>query len=130
MKKIIIDKFPHILHGGDYNPDQWQDSPEILAEDMRLMKKSGCNEMSLGIFAWSTLEPDEGVFDFSFLDKAMDDIYNAGGRVILATPSGARPAWMAQKYPEVLRVRNDGIRSKTQSLLHLADISRQSQNYK
>lgn len=112
MKKIIIGKYPHMLHGGDYNPDQWQDSPEILAEDMRLMKKSGCNEMSLGIFAWSTLEPEEGVFDFSFLDKAMDDIYNAGGRVILATPSGARPAWMAQKYPEVLRVRNDGIRNE------------------
>lgn len=112
MKKIIIDKFPHILHGGDYNPDQWQDKPEILAEDMRLMKLADCNEMSLGIFAWSTLEPEEGVFDFSFLDKAMDDIYNAGGRVILATPSGARPAWLAQKYPEVLRVREDGIRNE------------------
>lgn len=82
MKKIIIDKFPHILHGGDYNPDQWLDKPEILAEDMRLMKLADCNEMSLGIFAWSKLEPEEGVFDFSFLDKAMDDIYNAGGRVI------------------------------------------------
>ncbi len=42
----------------------------------------------------------------------MDDIYNAGGRVILATPSGARPAWLAQKYPEVLRVRSDGIRNE------------------
>ena len=112
MKKIIIDKYPHILHGGDYNPDQWQDSPEILEEDMRLMKKAGCNEMSMGIFAWSTLEPEEGVFDFSFLDKAMDDIYKAGGRVILATPSGARPAWMAQKYSEVLRVCEDGIRNE------------------
>lgn len=112
MKKIIIGKYPHMLHGGDYNPDQWQDSPEILSEDMRLMKKACCNEMSLGIFAWSTLEPEEGVFDFSFLDKAMDDIYNAGGRVILATPSGARPAWMAEKYPEVLRIRNDGLRNE------------------
>lgn len=112
MKKYAVDTFPHILHGGDYNPDQWQDCPEVLAEDMRLMKLANCNEMSLGIFSWSTLEPEEGRFDFSFLDKAMDDIYNAGGRVILATPSGARPAWMAQKYPEVLRVRDDGIRNE------------------
>ena len=112
MKDIIIKSFPHIIHGADYNPDQWQESPDILSEDMRLMNKANCNEMTVGIFAWSALEPREGEFDFSFLDKAMDDIYNAGGRVILATPSGARPAWLAQKYPEVLRVRSDGIRNE------------------
>lgn len=100
-KDIIIKSFPHIIHGADYNPDQWQDRPDILKEDMRLMKLANCNEMSVGIFAWSALEPEEGKFDFSFLNKAMDDIYAAGGRVILATPSGARPAWLAQKYPEV-----------------------------
>ena len=111
-KDIIIKNFPHIIHGADYNPDQWQDRPDILKEDMRLMKLANCNEMSVGIFAWSALEPEEGKFDFSFLDKAMDDIYDAGGRVILATPSGARPAWLAQKYPEVLRVRPDGIRNE------------------
>ena len=101
-----------MIYGADYNPDQWQDRPDILKEDMRLMKLAGCNEMTLGIFAWSRLEPEEGVFDFSFLDKAMGDIYSSGGRVILATPSGARPAWLAQKYPEVLRVRLDGIRNE------------------
>ena len=110
MKKYINEQFPHITHGGDYNPDQWQDYPEVLSEDMRLMRLANCNEMTLGIFAWSALEPEEGKFDFSFLDKAMDDVYKAGGRVVLATPSGARPAWLAQKYPEVLRVRNDGVR--------------------
>ena len=111
-KDIIIKSFTHIIHGADYNPDQWQDRPDILNEDMRLMKLANCNEMSVGIFAWSALEPEEGKFDFSFLDKAMDGIYAAGGRVILATPSGARPAWLAQKYPEVLRVRPDGIRNE------------------
>lgn len=105
-KKYINDKFPHFLHGGDYNPDQWQAYPEVLNEDMRLMKLANCNEMTLGIFAWAALEPEEGVFNFSFMDKAMDDIYNAGGRVILATPSGARPAWLSHKYPEVLRWTN------------------------
>ncbi|MBO5200736.1 MAG: beta-galactosidase [Clostridia bacterium] len=102
-KKYIIPKFKHMLHGGDYNPDQWQAYPEVLEEDMRLFKLANCNEMSLGIFAWAALEPEEGKFDFSFMDKAMDDIYKAGGRVILATPSAARPQWLAEKYPEVLR---------------------------
>ncbi|MBE6589891.1 MAG: beta-galactosidase [Ruminococcaceae bacterium] len=106
-KKYISDRFKHILHGGDYNPDQWQDSPNVLSEDMRLMKLAGCNAMSVGIFAWAALEPREGEYDFSFLDKAMDDIYENGGRVILATPSGARPAWLSQKYPEVLRTNAD-----------------------
>lgn len=78
MKKYINEKFPHITHGGDYNPDQWQDCPEILSEDMRLMKLANCNEMTLGIFAWTALEPEEGKYDFSFMDKAMDDIYKAG----------------------------------------------------
>lgn len=92
-----------LLHGGDYNPDQWLDYPEILAKDLALMEKAKANTFSLGIFAWSTLEPEEGVFRFDWLDKIMGDIHEMGGNVILATPSGARPAWLSQKYPEVLR---------------------------
>ena len=49
-------KLPFIGHGGDYNPDQWRDRPDILAEDIRLMKLARCNPMSVGIFAWATLE--------------------------------------------------------------------------
>lgn len=111
MKKIIVPSFPHIIHGADYNPDQWQDESHILSEDMRLMKLANMNEMTVGIFSWSCLEPQEGQFDFSFLDRAMDDIYKAGGRVILATPSGGMPIWMAEKYSEVCRVSPDGIRN-------------------
>ena len=104
--------FPHILHGGDYNPDQWTGTPQIQEEDMRLMKLANCNEMTLGIFAWAKLEPEEGKFDFSFMDRAMDMIAENGGRVILATPSGARPAWLSQKYPEVLRTDYHGVHKK------------------
>ena len=49
-------KLPFIGHGGDYNPDQWRDRPDILAEDIRLIKLARCNLMSVGIFAWATLE--------------------------------------------------------------------------
>ncbi len=101
----INPSFPHMLHGADYNPDQWPE--EVRHEDMGLMRLAHTNVMALGIFAWARLEPEEGRFDFDWMDQVMDMIYDNGGRVILATPSGARPAWMSQKYPEVLRVRPD-----------------------
>nr|MBO2494623.1 beta-galactosidase [Clostridia bacterium] len=100
----INPKFPHFLHGGDYNPDQWKHMPEIWDEDMRLMKLAHCNVMSVGIFSWASLEPEEGKFEFGWLDTIMDKLAENGIYAILATPSGARPAWLAQKYPEVLRV--------------------------
>lgn len=107
----IIPKFPHMLHGADYNPDQWQDCPEVLEEDMRLMKEAGCNIMSIGIFSWAMLEPEDGVYDFSYLDKTMNMLAENGIYACLATPSGARPAWMSKAYPEVLRVDGNGIRN-------------------
>lgn len=107
----INEKFPHFYHGCDYNPDQWLKYPSIFEEDIRLMKLAKCNVMSVGIFSWSTLEPEEGVFNFEWLDKIMDKLYENGIYVILATPSGARPAWMSEKYPEVLRVGENRIRN-------------------
>ena len=101
-----------ILHGGDYNPDQWMKFyPETLEEDFRLMKLAGCNVMSVGIFAWAALEPEEGRYTFEWLDKVIDGLWQNGVYTILATPSGARPAWMAKKYPEVLRVDEMGVRA-------------------
>jgi len=99
-----------MLHGGDYNPDQWLDHPEILADDIKLMKLAHTNTFSVGIFAWSALEPEEGKYNFEWLDDIFDNIHSIGGRVILATPSGARPAWMSEKYPEVLRVNSSRVK--------------------
>ena len=99
-KKKQVTKADFLLHGGDYNPDQWLDYPEILAEDLTLMKLANTNTFSIGIFAWSALEPEEGIYHFEWLDKIIHDIYQNGGNIILATPSGARPAWMSEKYPE------------------------------
>ena len=105
MKNIYSNE-KRLLHGGDYNPDQWLDYPDTLKDDLRLMKLANVNTMTVGIFAWSALEPTEGNYNFEWLDKIIDDVYNQGGRVILATPSGARPAWLSEKYPEVLRTND------------------------
>jgi len=104
--KNIYNNEKRLLHGGDYNPDQWLDYPDILKDDLRLMKLANVNTMTVGIFAWSALEPTEGNYNFEWLDKIIDDVYNQGGRVILANPSGARPAWLSEKYPEVLRTND------------------------
>ncbi len=109
MKKSF---FNHIIHGGDYNPDQWIDTPEIWDEDMRLMNLAHVNSATVGIFSWAMLEPEEGVYNFEFLDRILDKLHKNGKDVILATPSGARPAWLSQKYPEVLRVEESGIRNE------------------
>ena len=103
-------KAPFLLHGGDYNPDQWLKYPDVLKEDIELMKLAHTNTFSIGIFAWSALEPEEDVYNFEWLDKVFDDIHAFGGKVILATPSGARPAWMSRKYPDVLRVNAERVK--------------------
>lgn len=104
-------RLPFFAHGGDYNPDQWRHIPGTLEEDVRLMKLAHCNLMSVGIFSWAALEPREGEYDFDWLELVLDTLYANGIHVFLATPSGARPAWMSQKYPEVLRVSDQGIRN-------------------
>lgn len=106
----IVPRFPHILHGGDWNPDQWLDEPGVIDEDFRLMEKAGCNTFSVGIFAWSHLEPEEGHFTFDWLDRILDGIARRGWNAFLATPSGAKPHWLSQKYPEVRRIGADGQR--------------------
>ena len=108
----INEKLKVFWHGGDYNPDQWLDYPEVLKKDIELMKKSGCNAMSVGIFAWSKLEPRENEYDFEWLDSIINNLYDNGVYTVLATPSGAMPAWMAEKYPEIRRVSEDGIRAR------------------
>lgn len=99
-----------LCYGGDYNPEQWKDYDGIWDEDIHLMKKANINCVTLGVFSWTAIEREEGVFDFSWLDRVINKLYENGIYVILATPSGARPAWLAQKYPEVLRVREDRVR--------------------
>src|SRR5215207_7609251 len=95
----IVRDFPHFLHGGDYNPEQWRLTPDVWNEDVRLLRQAACNTVTLGVFAWSSLEPAEGQFDFGWMDQIFGKCQANGIRVILATPGGGKPAWMPQKYP-------------------------------
>lgn len=110
-KNPLFPQIKGILHGGDYNPEQWLDRPDILEEDIRLMKKAGMTSATLGVFSWSVYEPREGEFHFEWLKEIMNRLYENGIYTILATPSGARPAWLDEKYPEALRVDSYGMRA-------------------
>ncbi len=107
---IPYDKFSSIPYGGDYNPEQWPE--EIWAEDMRLFKKAGINTVTLNVFSWAALQPSEDVYDFEKLDRIVDTVTEAGLNIIMATSTGAHPAWMALRHPDVLRVDTDGRKRK------------------
>ncbi|MCR4887297.1 MAG: beta-galactosidase [Clostridiales bacterium] len=107
----VMRDMPAFLYGGDYNPEQWiREKDTVWKKDMELARQAGINTLSVGIFSWSMLEPEEGVYRFEWLDEVMDMLAENGIKAVLATPSGARPPWMAEKYPEVLRV--DGYRRR------------------
>ena len=84
------------IYGGDYNPEQWLDRPDILEKDIVLMKKARINTVTLGVFSWSVLEPEEDHYHFQWLIDTINRLYANGIQVILATPSGARPRWLAE----------------------------------
>lgn len=100
--------FPHIVYGGDYNPEQW--SPDVWEEDARLMQEAGINLVSLGVFAWAKLEPIQGQYDFTWLDQVMDLLHVHGVSVNLATPTASPPPWLVRLHPEILPLTADGVR--------------------
>ena len=99
-----------IAYGGDYNPEQWPE--EVWAEDMRLFKLAGIDTVTLNVFSWAALQPGEDTYDFSKLDKIMALVKENGLKVVLATSTAAHPAWMAKKYPQILRLEPNGLRRK------------------
>lgn len=103
---MINNKLPKIWYGGDYNPEQWD--AETWQEDNRMFKLAGIDVATLNVFSWAMIQPDEETYDFSFLDATMDRLYQDGVYVCLATATGAHPAWMANRHPDVLRVDVQG----------------------
>ncbi len=109
MKKYS-EKVNKIVYGGDYNPEQWPE--DIWREDMRLFKEAGIDIVTLNVFSWAAIQPSEEEYDFSKLDKIMEMVRENGLKVCLATSTGAHPAWMAKRHPDILRVDFEGRKHK------------------
>jgi beta-galactosidase len=102
--------------GVDYYPEHWvfpyggtKERPESDWErDAELMVAAGVNVVRMGEFAWGLYEPEEGKYDFAWLQRAMDVMGKAGIQVVLGTPTAAPPIWLAKKHPEILPVDKKG----------------------
>jgi beta-galactosidase len=92
----------------DYYPEHWPEDRWPI--DAQLMAQAGMNVVRLGEFAWSKLEPADGQFDFAWLDRALEILFNQGLRAILGTPTASPPPWLMAAHPELFRVREDGLR--------------------
>ncbi len=101
-------KVKDIIYGADYNPEQWDE--KIWQDDVRLMKKAGVNLVSIGIFSWALIQPDEKTYNFSWLDQIVNLLYENGIFINLATATAAQPAWASVKYPDILPVDEKGIK--------------------
>ena len=73
-----------------------------LQQDVTMMKKAGINTVRIAESTWSTCEPQEGVFDFSHVERVMDAMEEAGINVIIGTPTYAIPTWMVKSHPDVM----------------------------
>ena len=89
-----------------------------LQQDVAMMKKAGINTVRIAESTWSTCEPQEGVFDFSHVERVMDAMEEAGINVIIGTPTYAIPTWMVKSHPDVMAetVKGRGIYGARQSM--------------
>ncbi|MCY3019983.1 MAG: beta-galactosidase, partial [Planctomycetota bacterium] len=105
---MISAKLPHVLYGGDYNPEQWPE--EVWREDVLLMRDAGVNLVTLAVFSWAEIERRPGEYDFGWLDRIMNLLAENEIYVDLATATASPPPWMAKLYPESLPQDAEGRR--------------------
>lgn len=99
-------KFDKLLFGAAYY-DEYMPY-DRLDKDVKMMKDAGINVVRIAESTWSTEEPQEGVYDFSHIDRVLNAMGKAGIKVIIGTPTYAVPAWLVKKYPDVLAITPRG----------------------
>jgi len=95
-----------LAYGGDYNPEQW--SPEVWLEDMSLMGQASVNLVTVGVFAWSLVEPHPGEYDFTLIDQVLELAHRNGIHVDLATGTASPPPWFTRMHPDAMLVDSEG----------------------
>ena len=82
-----------------YYPEHWPE--HIWIDDASRMKKAGLSWVRIAEFSWSKLEPSEGIFNWPWLDRAIDVLGSAGLKIVIGTPSATPPKWVCKKYPDI-----------------------------
>ncbi|MGK6319523.1 beta-galactosidase [Sphingomonas sp. DT-204] len=118
---------PAIAVGVSWYPEQWPESR--WDTDLDMMRATGFNTVRLAEFAWSRMEPEEGKFDFAWLDRAIAAAARRGFMVVLGTPTAAPPAWLTQTYPDTLRVDENGQRAGHGGRRHFSFASKRYRDF-
>jgi beta-galactosidase len=98
----------NIHFGADYYPEHWPE--ERWETDAKLMREMGIDVVRVAEFAWQKLEPSEGRFEFSWLDRSLEILAKQGIRAVIGTPTATPPAWIIERNPEILPVDLRGVR--------------------
>ena len=106
MKRRQKYQWREMTMGVCYYPEQWD--PSLWREDLRRMKAVGITVVRVGEFAWSKFEPEEGVFTFDLFDRFLELCIEEQMQVNFGTPTATPPAWLTEKYPEVLNALENG----------------------
>lgn len=114
---------PHLMLGAAWYPEQWPEKQ--WEQDLVTMQAAHINMVRIGEFAWSELEPAEGEYRFEWLDLAISSANRHCMTVVLGTPTAAPPAWLVNKYPEVLRIEEDGRQAEHGGRLDYSAASKQ-----
>ncbi|TAH25260.1 MAG: beta-galactosidase [Cytophagales bacterium] len=99
-------KLDKILYGAAY---YHENMPYYrLDEDIKLMKEAGLSVVRVGESSWAKFEPQDGIFNFTWMDSIVDKMYQANIKVIMGTPTYSIPAWMAMKHPDIIATKLKG----------------------
>jgi len=107
MSKEQRFKWDEIQLGVCYYPEHWDE--KLWGDDLRRMKENGIFTVRIAEFAWSKIEPREGEFTYDFFDAFLDTAKKHNIKVIFGTPTATPPAWLTNKYPDVLNCTIEGI---------------------
>jgi beta-galactosidase len=99
-------KFDNILYGASYYHEYMPS--ERLEKDVQMMQDAGVSVVRLAESSWSGFEPQDGKFEFAWMDRIIDRLHKAGIKVIVGTPTYSMPAWLWRKHPEILIQYADG----------------------
>ncbi|MCM1219352.1 MAG: beta-galactosidase [Lachnospiraceae bacterium] len=113
MKDIYI--------GAAYYPELWDESE--IEKDILRCKQLGINCLRVGEFAWGSMEPKEGKYEFEWLHRVIEKLYKNGISTVLCTPTCTPPRWMLLKYPEMRRTMHDLTKSDVSSRCHICKSS-------
>ena len=91
-----------LTYSVDYYPEHWDNSR--WETDAKMMRAAGVTSARIAEFAWCRMEPEEGRYDFAWLDRVIETLSAHGVSVMMCTPTATPPAWLCTEHPEIYRV--------------------------